>query len=332
MPGSRAYSFRDPNAYQSAIRAAEAEVVPTGKGAFQSELIQVNLQNLWMQRGREQLPRIMHYAPSAERVPIIFAGATNAALIYHDGKELPSSHILVDGADTEHHHRSSGPSDVSAMSLRPEDLIEAGRILVGHDLSARPGMRTLQPPPELLSRLRHLHATVVQLAKTDPAVLTSPDAARAIEYDLTRLMVRCLTESESFDTGSSHRRHSAIISRFKDLLAANTGKPLYLSDMCAATGASERTLRNCCQDTFGMGPIRYLWLRRMQLAQRALALETPKATTVTRIATEHGFWELGRFATEYRALFGEAPSATLRRAPHPHAAHLASTEQRPAVI
>jgi len=28
---------------------------------------------------------------------------------------------------------------------------------------------------------------------------------------------------------------------------------------------------------------------------------------------DHGFWELGRFAGRYRALFGEAPAASLRR-------------------
>ena len=60
-----------------------------------------------------------------------------------------------------------------------------------------------------------------------------------------------------------------------------------------------------------MGPKRFLLLRRMHLARRALR-EAPADATVTDIATEFGFWELGRFAVEYKALFGEAPSETLR--------------------
>jgi transcriptional regulator GlxA family with amidase domain len=62
-----------------------------------------------------------------------------------------------------------------------------------------------------------------------------------------------------------------------------------------------------------MGPIRYLRLRRMNLAHRALLAADPAQKTVTEIATGHGFWELGRFSVEYRTLFGEPPSASLRR-------------------
>ena len=64
-----------------------------------------------------------------------------------------------------------------------------------------------------------------------------------------------------------------------------------------------------------MGPVRYLWLRRMHLVRRALLLATPGASTVTQIAMDHGFWELGRFSTQYRSFFGEPASVTLHRTP-----------------
>jgi AraC-like DNA-binding protein len=62
-----------------------------------------------------------------------------------------------------------------------------------------------------------------------------------------------------------------------------------------------------------MAPHQYLLRRRIHLARRALVRGDPSVATVTSIATSHGFWELGRFAVLYRAMFGEVPSVTLRR-------------------
>jgi hypothetical protein len=51
----------------------------------------------------------------------------------------------------------------------------------------------------------------------------------------------------------------------------------------------------------------------MHLANRALLRADPSKSTVTRIVTDQGFWELGRFSVAYHGLFGESPSETLQR-------------------
>jgi AraC-like DNA-binding protein len=112
-------------------------------------------------------------------------------------------------------------------------------------------------------------------------------------------------------TRTGHR-HGMIIAKLEEYLEANPNTPLYLAEICAAIDAAERTLRAACEEHLGMGPIRFLTLRRMHLVRRALS-DADSSTTVTRIVTDHGFWELGRFSVAYRALFGETPSETLRR-------------------
>ena len=51
---------------------------------------------------------------------------------------------------------------------------------------------------------------------------------------------------------------------------------------------------------------------RLEGVRRALSDAGTRPTTVTGVATDYGFCELGRFAATYRKAFGEMPSVTLR--------------------
>jgi AraC-like DNA-binding protein len=103
-----------------------------------------------------------------------------------------------------------------------------------------------------------------------------------------------------------------IVSTLEDFLREHLDEPIYMTHLCDITGVSERSLRNACRAVCGESPKRFLTRRRMEAAHTALASATPGKMTVTRIATDHGFYELGRFAATYRSLFGEHPSETLR--------------------
>lgn len=313
MPLSRVATFSDPHEYAMAIRAGEGvQVLPTAKGDFHAELIRIDLSQLWMQRGSESLPRIL-MGRVKDRVGIEFPIAGDQSGFWHHGIHVMSGEIVLDDLQLRH-RKTSTASRWGAMSLAPEDLAANARVLAGRELTCPSEARVIRPAPSIMTRLLVLHDETARLAMDAPDTLQHPEVAQSLEHSLIHLMIRCLAEDTALQVSAARRRHSVIIKRFEEFLAANYDKPLYLAEICRATGASDGTLRACCHGHLGMGPMRYLWLRRMHLARCALFRADPAKTTVTTIATDHGFWELGRFSVEYHTLFGEPPSASLRRA------------------
>jgi AraC-like DNA-binding protein len=83
--------------------------------------------------------------------------------------------------------------------------------------------------------------------------------------------------------------------------------------LCRHVGVSERRLQLAFAAMFGMGPAAYLRHRALQAAHRALRDTKPASGRVADIASTCGFGHLGRFAGYYHSIYGELPSATLRR-------------------
>jgi AraC family ethanolamine operon transcriptional activator len=108
----------------------------------------------------------------------------------------------------------------------------------------------------------------------------------------------------------------SIIRRAEDWIEMAEPESLNVLDLSGALGIPLRTLQRTFQTQLGLGPASYLRRRRLALARRALLEASPEAASVTQIATDHGFWDLGRFSVAYHRAFGEKPSRTLRRFQH----------------
>ena len=107
---------------------------------------------------------------------------------------------------------------------------------------------------------------------------------------------------------------SDLVEQAERLALAHIDEPLHISTLCRTLEISERTLRKAFRKIHGLPPCRRLRMLRLSEARRALLAADCKRITVTEIATEFGFLELGRFSVEYRKVFGESPSKTLHHA------------------
>jgi AraC-like DNA-binding protein len=312
MLSSAVSTFADPDDWTTTFRGSQAELTITARGQFSAKLTWIRLHCLQMQRFFDNLPRILHVAHVHRRATISFLGSQGPPQCW-GGSELTPGDVMLHNLDQNHFQQTSGIASSRFISLPVEDFVSAGATMVGCDLTPPKGSLIFRPPPHALAKLRRLHAAAGRLAEEAPEVIVNSDAAYGLEQVLIEAMVGCLSNNKAREDSVAQRQHELIMRRFRRVVEENPDQPLYIPELCKAIGVSERTLRVCCREQLGLGPKRYLLLRRLHLARRALREGSSDATTVTEIATRYGFWHFGRFAGEYQSLFGEAPSSTLHR-------------------
>jgi AraC-like DNA-binding protein len=314
MPSSAVRTFTDPDDYAAAIRQGTYELTITERGDFSAKLIRIDLHRLWMQRFYDNLPRISHIDGWGGRAVIAFRTQAGPSLL-SSGVEMQPTNIVRYSEGQNYYRLSSGQAAYGSMSLPVDEMAAVGEAIAGFDLTPLRDAIVVTPPPAVMERLQRLHRAAGDLAEKAPEILADPNAAQGLEQALIAAMVDCLAHQAGSENSLAQGQHAIVMRRFRRMVEEKPEEPLYIPEICRVIGVPERTLRRCCQEHLGMGPKRYLLLRRMHLARRALRHSDSETTTVTDIATRFGFWQLGRFALEYQLLFGESPSATLRGHP-----------------
>lgn len=113
---------------------------------------------------------------------------------------------------------------------------------------------------------------------------------------------------------SDYYVHYRSFRRAVEFMRANLHRDIYLDELSRAAGMSDRTLRYAFADLLSVSPTRYLALLRLHEASRQLSAHGVGRISVKSVAMNCGWWDLSRFAANYRRAFGEHPRDTLMRA------------------
>jgi AraC-like DNA-binding protein len=102
-----------------------------------------------------------------------------------------------------------------------------------------------------------------------------------------------------------------VVRRAIESLHADTAKAWNAAELAREVGVSTRALQRAFQESDLPPPMTYLRRLRLHQVRAELAGNSGGTVNVATIAGRWGFLHMGRFAEQYRQMFGECPSETL---------------------
>jgi len=209
----------------------------------------------------------------------------------------------------EHENRYYGGASVIVASILPEDI---GASFASEGALGDPAAW----------RRSHFKGSTYTVRNVIPRVqgLVAGLGDAALNAEAAEFWKRAIIEAMSasiLDHMSSERDGPLpsalkIVRQVEEYLDAAEPAPIHISQICSHMHLSRRTLHRAFEEALGIGPIAFLRHRRL-CAVHSVLRTAQHIRTISDIAIQYGFQNLGRFAGYYHELFGEYPSETRRR-------------------
>jgi AraC family ethanolamine operon transcriptional activator len=163
------------------------------------------------------------------------------------------------------------------------------------------------------TRLRSFMHQLFSVADQPLAMAEDHDVSRLVSGTLVPLLASFVDRFDEHTVAPSKclNRRVAAVATCEAYMRAHADATITLLDLSRISGMRSRSLINAFEAITGFSPMDYLKRLRLNGVRRALHVADKTQTRIIDVATAWGFWHMGHFASDYRALFGEAPSETL---------------------
>lgn len=303
--------FQDVDVLNSAFRVQGLEVDQLTSGSFEGALTTVHINEIQLVRLFTNCKIYALGSKSSDEVIFcVSLTAPNHPLVSH--KQALASQTLF-GFD------STGEVDLIIPEALPIATVTVPLAALQQylhdverdDLNAKFfRQNAIQVADQQLSDLRAYLNQIFYLAEANPGFLARSPAL--ITGDLLPLLVNCFSDDVCPNVCAHPFRRAVIVQEAEDFMLANLDQPLTLEAICIAVKTSKSALSYGFRDVFGLSPMAYLKTVRLNGVHRALKIADPATATVLGTANRYGFWHMGHFSHDYRQMFGESPSDTLR--------------------
>jgi AraC family ethanolamine operon transcriptional activator len=306
--------FRDFDAFVSSVHDVDCTMLMNNPTHRRWSVSHLNLPEVHVQLGSLGSGNIVE-GQSWSSGYLLYLPLTDACAYSANGIVISRGSFMVLEPSCEFLLNTKSEHDWCTVFVPTPGPSRGGSLSESSSDSDKATCRVTHPNLRVANRFRTL-AGQVMTAATLCAEFESTPAARCAAAELLKVASSVVGGGRAVEPHRQGRRRlprREIIRRCRGLLEERKGKSVLVAELAAAGEVSERTLRTVFNECFGVGPVRYLQLRRLHQVHRALRAAEPEAVSVCDTLARYGEWEIGRFASCYRRLFGERPSETLRR-------------------
>lgn len=300
----------DPLSMTTTVQGARLEHVQLAPGGFRGRVSQSETEEIRVAWGRYSQPVLAAGDLIRDRVSIGVMAAPAQEEVRVNGERFSGLALMAAPANSELFTHL--PSGTVWLSLQISDALFNS---LGLSLVRQPVL--FQVVGDEAERLRA--AVSAATAHLDDGFSLPPGGGlahfhRDFAATLTSVLARASAERDGLPKLSATER-LRIVTEASECVRRNSDEALRMDSLCQATGTPLHTLERAFAEVVGMSPKRYFTLQRMAAVRSELidGAAEGRPVVVTEVATKWGFWHLGRFAAEYKTLYGESPSATLRR-------------------
>jgi AraC family ethanolamine operon transcriptional activator len=298
---------------EEALDAWDHQYRQISPGAFYGSFLHTQTGSLGVYRNRWE--RAIHYRGAPKETMLLAVTLAQTGEARWMGQPAAVDDMLVQrcGAEAEY---LSAPLWDSVVFMIPEAELAQQIVDITHE-DPEDVLHThaaVHLTPQLAAQVRQASLayldTAVRPAVTADVPSPLPQMAKSTVELITRALVSARPQRHA---RASLNRSRQWIRKSEESCRQHGDQPLRIGQLCREIGVSERTLRDAFHELTATSPHAYLKTQRLNRVYRALRDADPSEVLVKQIAYDNAFYHLGNFCRDYKQLFCESPSKTLKR-------------------
>lgn len=231
------------------------------------------------------------------------------------GQEIRDTNVLTLEPGLDFWMVAPAGADYAGLVMpQPVILRYASSLQLAGEEHLRDSPRLIDLPTHRLQALRRFILMVLSNFERNAANRSSTMACGQVEESAAVLLIcTFLGRSRLRGAGRPKSSYERITRQARDLVMGRPEVPPTLVELCEHLHVGVRALNYAFQHAVGTSAGEYLRVLRLnRVREELLAARGGGRVILSAIAARWGFWHASQFTRQYRALFGERPSETLR--------------------